>query len=127
MNVSSRLALGGDDGDESADVMKVLGPGIIDLGIAMGSHDQLPVGRQRMIDGTHRSRATNEQGDDVAREDDDVLERQEWMPILEPLPRIHSAHASVLCMQKCPSAGRIACDMRARPTGRSCPLMVAGC
>jgi hypothetical protein len=49
------------------------------------------------------------------------------MPVLEPFPRIHGAHASVLCMRKCPSAGRIACVMRARPTGRSCPLMVAGC
>jgi hypothetical protein len=100
LNVSSRLALGGDDRDERADVVEILGPRIICIGIAMGSHDQLPVGRQRVIDGAHRSRATNEQGDDVAREDDDVLERQEWMPILEPLPRIHGAHASVLCMRK---------------------------
>ena len=126
LNVSGRLALGGDDRDQRADVMEILGPRIVCIGIAMGGDDQLPVGRQRVIDGTHRSGATNEQGDDVAREDDDVLERQEWMPILEPLPRIHSAHASVLCMRKSPSAGRIACVVRARPTGRSCPLMVAG-
>ena len=100
LNISSRLALGGDDRDERADVVEILGPRIICIGIAMGSHDQLPVGRQRMIDGAHRSRATNEQSDDVAREDDDVLEWQEWMPILEPIPRIHGAHASVLCMRK---------------------------
>jgi hypothetical protein len=73
LNVSSRLALGGDDRDERANVVEILGPRIICIGIAMGSHDQLPVGRQRVIDGAHRSRATNEQGDDVAREDDDVL------------------------------------------------------
>jgi hypothetical protein len=48
------------------------------------------------------------------------------MPVLEPLPRIHRAHASVLCMRNSPSAGRIAAVVRARPTGRSCPLMVAG-
>jgi hypothetical protein len=53
--------------------MEILRPRIIYIGIAMGSHDQLPVGRQRVIDGAHRSRATNEQGDDVAWEDDDVL------------------------------------------------------
>jgi hypothetical protein len=73
LNVSSRLALRGNDGNERADVMEILRPRIIYIGIAMGSHDQLPVGRQRVIDGAHRSRATNEQGDDVAREDDDVL------------------------------------------------------
>ena len=126
LDVAGRLAFRRDDRDERADVMEILGPRIVGIGIAMGGHDQPPVGGQGMIDGSHRSGATNEQGDDVAREDDDVLERQERMPVLEPLPRIHGAHASVLCMRKCPSAGRIACVVRARPTGRSRPLMVAG-
>ncbi len=126
LNISGRLAFGRDDRDERADVMEILGPRIVSIGIAMGGHDQSPVGGQRVIDGAHRSRASDEEGDDVAREDDDVLERQERMPVLEPLPRIHRAHASVLCMRKSPSAGRIAAVVRARPTGRSRPLMVAG-
>jgi hypothetical protein len=49
------------------------------------------------------------------------------MPVLESLLRIQGAHANVLCMRNSPSAGRIASVVRARPTGHSCPLMVAGC
>jgi hypothetical protein len=82
--------------------VEILGSRIVSVGIAMGGHDQAPVGGQRVIDGAHRSGASDEECDDVAREDDDVLERQERMPVLEPLPRIHCAHASVLCMRKAP-------------------------
>ena len=105
LNISGRLAFRRDDRDERADVVEILGPRIVSIRIAMGGHDQSAVGGQCVIDGAHRSRASDEQGDDVAREDDDVLERQERMPVLEPLPRIHRAHASVLCMRKSPSAG----------------------
>ena len=75
LNISGRLALGGDDRDQRADVMKILGPRIVYIGIAMGGHDQLSVGRQRVIDGAHRSRPANEERDDVSRENDDVFER----------------------------------------------------
>ena len=126
LNVAGRLAFGRDNPDERSDVMEILGTRIISVWIAMGSDDQSPVGSQRVIDGAHGPRATDEESDDVAREDDDVFERQERMPVLEPLPRIHRAHASVLCMRNSPSTGRIAAVVRARPTGRSCPLMVAG-
>ena len=85
--------------------MEILGSWIVSIGIAMGGDDQPPVGGQRVIDGAHRSRASDEEGDNVAREDDDVFERQERMPVLEPLPRIHNTHARVLCMRKSPSAG----------------------
>jgi hypothetical protein len=53
LNVSSRLALGRDDRDQRADVMEVLRARIICIGITMSGHDQLPVGRQRVIDGTY--------------------------------------------------------------------------
>src|SRR5215203_837661 len=75
LNVAGRLALGRNDRHERADVMEILGPGIVRIGIAMGGHDQAPVGGQGVVDGAHRSWATDEQSDDVAREYDDVLER----------------------------------------------------
>ena len=107
-------------------MMEVLGSGIVGIGITVGGHDEPPVGGQGMVDGAHRSGTPNEQGNNVAREDDDIFQRQERMPVLEPLLRIQRTHANVLCMRKSPSAGRIASVVRARPTGHSRPLMVAG-
>ena len=100
LDVAGRLALGRDDRDQRADVMEILGPGIVGIGVAMGGHDQPAVGGQRVIDGAHRARATDEQGDDVAREDDDVLERQQRIPVLEPLP------GSVTLMPACFACGK---------------------
>ena len=126
LDVSGRLTLGGDNRHERTDVMKVFGARIVSVGITVSRHDQPSVRGQGVIDGPHRSGTPNEQGNNVAREDDDVLQRQERMPVLEPLPRIHGAHANVLCMRKSPSAGRIASVVRGRPRGQSRPLMVAG-
>ena len=39
LNVSGRLALGRNDRHERPDVVEVLGPGIVRIGIAMGGHD----------------------------------------------------------------------------------------
>ena len=105
LHVSGRLAFGRDDRDERADVMEILGPGIVGIGIAVSGHDKPPVRGQGVIDGAYRPGTPDEQGYDVAREDDDIFQRQERMPVLEPLPRIHRVHANVLCMRKSPSAG----------------------
>ena len=126
LHISGRLAFGGDNRDQRADVMEILRSRIVSIGITVSGHDQSPVRGQGVIDGAHRPRAPNEQGNDVTREDDNIFQRQERMPVLEPLPRIHRAHANVLCMRKSPSAGRIASVVRARPSGHSRPLMVAG-
>ena len=80
--------------------MEVLGSRIVRIGIAVGGHDQSPVGGQGMIDGAHRSGAPDEQGNDIAREDDDVLQRQERMPVMEPILRIQ------VLMPACSACGK---------------------
>jgi hypothetical protein len=67
------LAFGRDDRHERADVVEIFGSGIVGIGIAVSGHDQPPVGGQSVIDSAHRPGAPDEQGHDIAREDDDVF------------------------------------------------------
>src|SRR5215217_5489889 len=57
LHVSGRLAFGRDNGDERADVMEILGSGIVSIRITVSGHDQPAVGSQGVVDGAYRSRA----------------------------------------------------------------------
>ena len=63
--------------DQGADVVEILRPRIVDLAVAVGGDDEPPVARQGVLDRPDRARPPDQQRDDVARKDDDVLQRQE--------------------------------------------------
>ena len=57
--------------------MQVIRAGIVALRVAVGGDDDTPVTGHRVLDRLDRARTADKEGDDIARKDDDILERQQ--------------------------------------------------
>jgi hypothetical protein len=111
LDVSRRLPIRGDDGDHRANVVKIFRLRIVRIRVAMRGDDHAAIGGQRVIDRAHRTRAADQKRDYVSRENDDVLQWQQRVPIMEPVVGNDNAHAGVIRIREGPSKGRIALNV----------------
>ena len=73
------LALALDDLGERADVVDVTCQRVIDVWIAVSNDNNTAVPVQGLFDGLDRARSSDQEGDDIPRKYDDILERQKWI------------------------------------------------
>ncbi len=66
----------GDDADD-ADVVEVVGPGLLVLGVARGDHDQHPVGAEHVVDQLDRALLADRQRGQRVGEGDRLAQRQD--------------------------------------------------
>ena len=65
------------DGAGDADLVELLGPGLLGLGVAAGDHHEPPVGGQHVVDQRDRARLADGQRRQRVRERDGVAQRQD--------------------------------------------------
>lgn len=126
LDIAGSLPLRRNDRDQRPNVMEVFRPWIVGVGIPMGRDDHVSIGGQGVIDRAHRTGAPDQQGDYIPWKNDNILQGQEWMPLMEPIVRIHHTHAGVLRMRESPSRGRVAYAERAIVAGLPRRLQFAG-